>query len=199
MNNAELIFRREVPPRRATDVLHDLCRRFFLQHGFLSHLRSSRGLAPGSPSAPLRKSDERLATGSALSLLLNQFSRRGPATERIRKNRDALALLGQGIGFGAWARPTLGRLLLLSVGIHRRRALGRLCGFGAGVRRRRVSRRRLDHARLDIDRATRPTEIVSPTARRRGRLALREGAVDGWWRERKRRGRRRAILPGQPA
>src|ERR1700730_11453039 len=42
--NADLIFRREVPPRRATDVLHDLCRRFFLRHGFLSHLRSLRGL-----------------------------------------------------------------------------------------------------------------------------------------------------------
>src|SRR5215216_2814972 len=38
--NADLVFRREVSPRRATDVLHDLCRRFFLRQGFLSHLRS---------------------------------------------------------------------------------------------------------------------------------------------------------------
>jgi hypothetical protein len=31
-------------PPHATDVLHDLCRRFFLRHGFLSHLRSLRRL-----------------------------------------------------------------------------------------------------------------------------------------------------------
>src|SRR5262245_9144689 len=78
-----------------------------------------------------------------------------------------------------WARPALGRLLLLGVGIHRRRALSRLGGFGAGTRRRSVSRRRLERARLDIDRATRPVEIVGPTGRRRGRLALREGPGDG--------------------
>src|SRR5262245_33244443 len=30
-------------PRRATDVLHNLCCRFFHRHGFLSHLRSLRG------------------------------------------------------------------------------------------------------------------------------------------------------------
>ena len=29
-----------VSSRRTTDVLHDLCRRFFHRHGFLSHLRS---------------------------------------------------------------------------------------------------------------------------------------------------------------
>jgi hypothetical protein len=36
------------------------------------------------------------------------------------KKRDVLALLGQGIGFGTWARAALGRFVLLSVGIHRR-------------------------------------------------------------------------------
>src|SRR5262245_53010706 len=78
-----------------------------------------------------------------------------------------------------WARPALGRLVLLSIGVHRRRALGRLAGFGAGIRPRGVGRRRLERARLDIDRATGPAEIVGPTARRRDRLALREGPVDG--------------------
>jgi hypothetical protein len=33
-----------VSPCRTTDVLHDLCRRFFPRRGFLSHLRSLRGL-----------------------------------------------------------------------------------------------------------------------------------------------------------
>ena len=77
--------------------------------------------------------------------------------------------------------PTLGGPLFLdglSVGIHRRRALGRLGGFCAGIRPRSASRRRLDRAGL-IDRATRPAEIVGPTARRRDRFALREGAGNG--------------------
>src|SRR5262245_55291425 len=91
------------------------------------------------------------------------------------------------------ACSALAPFLLLSVGIHRRRALGRLGGFGAGIRRRRVSRRRLERARLDIDRATRPAEIVGPTARRRNRLALREGAGDGCVRA----GGRRAAAPKQ--
>src|SRR5262245_64460598 len=59
------------------------------------------------------------------------------------------------------ARSAPARLLLLSVGIHRRRALGRLGGFGAGIRRRRVSRRRLERAGLDMDRATRSEEHTS--------------------------------------
>src|SRR5262249_14697240 len=41
--NADLVFRREVSPRRATDLLHHFGRRFFLRHGFLSHLRSLKG------------------------------------------------------------------------------------------------------------------------------------------------------------
>src|SRR5262245_51498776 len=41
--DADLVFRREVSPRRATDLLHHFCRRFFLRHGFLSHLRSREG------------------------------------------------------------------------------------------------------------------------------------------------------------
>jgi hypothetical protein len=41
--NANLVFRLEVSPRRATDLLHHFCRRFFLRHGFLSHLRSLQG------------------------------------------------------------------------------------------------------------------------------------------------------------
>jgi len=41
--DADLIFRQKVAPRRATDVLHDLCFRFLLQHEFLSHLRSLKG------------------------------------------------------------------------------------------------------------------------------------------------------------
>ena len=75
------------------------------------------------------------------------------------------------------ARSTLARLLVLSVGIHRRRALGRLGRFGAGIQLRSASRRRL--AGLDIDRATRPAEIVGPTVRRLDGLALVEGAGDG--------------------
>jgi hypothetical protein len=42
--DADLVFRREVSPRRAPDILYDLCRRFLRRHGFLSHLRSLRGL-----------------------------------------------------------------------------------------------------------------------------------------------------------
>ena len=43
-HNSDSVFRRKVAPRRATDVLDHLCRRLFLRHRFLSHLRSSRGL-----------------------------------------------------------------------------------------------------------------------------------------------------------
>jgi len=68
-------------------------------------------------------------------------------------------------------RPALGRLprsaRLSGVSIHRRFALGGLGGFGAGIRRRGVRRRWLDRDRLDIDHATRPVEIVGPSARRR--------------------------------
>src|SRR5205085_3214019 len=39
-NDANLIFSREVAPRRAADVLQHLCRRLFHRPGFLSHLRS---------------------------------------------------------------------------------------------------------------------------------------------------------------
>src|SRR5208283_4050963 len=42
-HDADLVFGREVSPRRATDVLHDFCRRLFSRHGFLSHLRSLKG------------------------------------------------------------------------------------------------------------------------------------------------------------
>src|SRR5262245_33995003 len=48
---------------------------------------------------------------------------------------------------------------LSGVSIHCRLALG---GHGGGV-----GRRRLDHGLLDIDHATRPAEIVGPSARRR--------------------------------
>jgi hypothetical protein len=41
--DADLVFSREVSPRRAADVLQDLCRRFSHRHGFLSHLRSLKG------------------------------------------------------------------------------------------------------------------------------------------------------------
>ncbi len=43
-HDADLVFGREISPCCTTDVLHDLCRRFFPRHGFLSHLRSLRGL-----------------------------------------------------------------------------------------------------------------------------------------------------------
>jgi hypothetical protein len=39
-HNPDLVFGGKVSPRRATDVLHDLCRRPFLRHRFLSHLCS---------------------------------------------------------------------------------------------------------------------------------------------------------------
>src|SRR5262245_29762722 len=81
-----------------------------------------------------------------------------------------------------WARPSLSRLLLpdrlSGISIHRRPALGRYGGFGAGNRRRGVSRGRLGRARLDIDSAARPAEIVSPPPRPHDRLALGEGAGD---------------------
>jgi hypothetical protein len=80
-------------------------------------------------------------------------------------------------------RPTLGRLVLpaglRSVSIQCRLALGRLGGFGAGIRRRGVRRHRLDGGRLDIDRASRPAEIVGPPARRRERLVFGERAGHG--------------------
>src|SRR5262249_11297296 len=50
---------------------------------------------------------------------------------------------------------------LSGVSIHRRLALGGHGGFGAGIQRRGVRR-----CRLDIDRATRPAEIVGPSPRR---------------------------------
>src|SRR3981081_2669406 len=43
-HDADLVFSREVSSRRTTDVLLDLCRRFFPRQRFLSHLRSLRGL-----------------------------------------------------------------------------------------------------------------------------------------------------------
>jgi hypothetical protein len=42
--DADLVFRREVPPRRATDVLYDLFGWLVRRHGFLPHLRSLRTL-----------------------------------------------------------------------------------------------------------------------------------------------------------
>ena len=71
--------------------------------------------------------------------------------------------------FSASAFSAPGLLLpagLSGVSIHRRLALGGHGGFGAGIRRG-VRRRRLDRGRLDIDHATRPAEIVGPSARRR--------------------------------
>jgi transposase len=64
-------------------------------------------------------------------------------------------------------RSALSRPCLSGVSVHRRLALGGLGGFGAGIRRRGVGRRWLDRSRLDIDHATRPAEIVGPSARRR--------------------------------
>ncbi len=79
-------------------------------------------------------------------------------------------------------RPALGRLLmsarLSGVSIHRRLALSGLGGCGVSVRRRGVTRR-LYRGRLDIDHVTRPAEIVSPSARRRERLAFGEHAGHG--------------------
>ena len=67
--------------------------------------------------------------------------------------------------------PALGRFLLpirlSGVSIHRRLALGGLGGFGAGIRRRNVRRRWLGCGRPYIDNATRPAEIVGPSAGRR--------------------------------
>jgi hypothetical protein len=68
------------------------------------------------------------------------------------------------------ARAPDGRLLLPArlsgVSIHHRLALGGLGRFSADIRRRGVRCRRLDHGLLDIDHATRPAEIVGPSARR---------------------------------
>ena len=75
------------------------------------------------------------------------------------------------IGIGTRPRPVLGGLLLPArlsgVSIHRRFAPGRFGGFDAGIRRRGLRCRRLRRCRLDIDHATRPAEIVRPSARRR--------------------------------
>src|SRR5262249_14117391 len=79
-------------------------------------------------------------------------------------------LVGRRIVIETRPRPALGRLLLPArlsgVSIHRRLVLGGLGGFGACVRRRGVRRRWLSCGRLDIDHATRPAEIVGPSARR---------------------------------
>ena len=57
--------------------------------------------------------------------------------------------------------------------------MARLGGFGADIWRRGASHRRLNRSRLDIDRATRPAEIVGPPAPRHDRLALGDRAGDG--------------------
>ena len=89
-----------------------------------------------------------------------------PATRP--EGREVRALVGPRIVIETRPRPALGRLLLPArlsggVSIHCRLWLG---GFGAGIRSRGVRHRRLDHGRLDIDDATRPAEIVGPSARR---------------------------------
>ena len=57
--------------------------------------------------------------------------------------------------------------------------MGRLGRFGADIWRRGASHRRLNRSWFDIDRATRPAEIVGPAAPRRDRLALGDRAGDG--------------------
>jgi hypothetical protein len=72
--------------------------------------------------------------------------------------------------FSASAFSAPGILLptrLSGVSIHCRLALGGHGGFDAGILRRGVRRCRLDCGWLDIDHATRPAEIVGPSARRR--------------------------------
>ena len=101
-----------------------------------------------------------------------------PATRP--EGRGVRALVGPRIVIETRPRPALGRLLmptrLSGVSIHRRLALSGLRGFGAGIRRRDVRRRRLRRGRLDIDHATRPAEIVGPSARPRERLAFGQRA-----------------------
>src|SRR5262249_59656384 len=79
-------------------------------------------------------------------------------------------LMSPCIGIETRPRPVLGGLLLPArlsgVSIHRRLAPSRFGGFDAGIRRRGLRCRRLRCCWLDIDHATRPAEIVRPSARR---------------------------------
>ena len=109
--------------------------------------------------------EEREAKSSKVDILL-------PATRP--EEREVRTLVSPGIVIKTWPRPALS-----GISIHRRFALGGLGGFGAGIRRRSVGRRGLDHGRFDIANATRPAEIVCPSARRRGCLPFGERAGHG--------------------
>src|SRR5262249_57603006 len=80
---------------------------------------------------------------------------------------EVRALVSPRIVIETRPRPALSRPRLSGVSVHRRLALGGLGKFGAGIRCRDVRRRWLGCGRLDIDYATRPAEIVGPSARRR--------------------------------
>src|SRR6516162_2554905 len=122
----------------------------------------------------------RMSSSTTWSLRVGDADRiRGDAAELVAlcvlpatrpEGREVRALVGPRIVIETRPRPALGRLLLPArlsgVSIHCRLALGGHGGFGAGIRRRGVRYRRLDHGRLDIDHATRPAEIVGPSARR---------------------------------
>ena len=68
---------------------------------------------------------------------------------------------------------------LRGVGIHHRPTLGRLGGFRADIWHRGVIRCRLDRPRFEIDRTTRPAEIVGPPAPRRDGDRADDSCVGG--------------------
>ena len=111
---------------------------------------------------------------------MNDPQPEGHMASYIRRRKFLAALVGAaewpfaaraaGQRLSASAFSTPGLLLparLSGISIHRRLALGGHGGFGADIRRRDVRRRWLGSGRLDIDYATRPAEIVGPSARRR--------------------------------
>src|SRR5215471_12447027 len=129
------------------------------------------------------KSFSLTASGATRTVKTKKHQIGGLETDSIAtraEGGEVRALVSPRIVIETRPRPALGRLLLPArlsgVSIYCRLALGRLGGFGAGIRRRDVRRCRLDHGRLDIDHATRPAEIVGPSARRRERLAFGERA-----------------------
>src|SRR5207253_1005418 len=71
-HDPDLVFSREVSPRRAADVLQHLCGRFIHRHGFLYHLRSLKGydepeILPSSthPICLMSADGGHIATGSS--------------------------------------------------------------------------------------------------------------------------------------
>ena len=183
------------PPRRQP------LRAAALPHGVRGHSSSSAARSPtpwcsSRILAPQRYQRNCARFGRAeflpdITILLETPTGRTRTRHPVRSGRMASAVdLNWATGY--WKNPNGGlglvergrrlagfcRAVLSSVGIHHR-ALGRLGGFGADIWRRGASHRRLTRSRLEIDRATRPAEIVGAPTPRRDRLAPDDRAGDG--------------------